>query len=151
MKLIAKIILLIASLLLLSGAGCAQPNSQSRYQVWINNPDMTQQYTFFKEVVTDTMAGALAEGIDYKALGQDTSLYMFTPDSLHIGIKVNGDTTWGGVFYMDDQTSQKYIHCAAVMRDPTTGKYSAMNITTPWVKMPTQVVMKGQIFMRRGW
>lgn len=135
-----KLLLMIASIILIAELGCAQPNTSTTVEYGIVNPVPGKTYLAFKEVSVDTSINTLVQGMDYAALPPG---YEFTLLNQH----TVGDTLFGETPPIPDDTAQVYFKAGLVQQDNTTTKYSAMTVTY-WIPLDRVEAMRAGFFIR---
>ena len=138
-----KKFLLLALLLVISITfiGSCQPNTTSKYEVGIVDPQANTDYIFFADVKTDSSSSRLVNNMDY-----------LTPDNVSgliqtlSNFRTTGDTLIGS-FTLPDTEVKRYIKGGLISKDKSNNKYSGMTVTFWYVL--DQLQKRPGFFMRK--
>jgi hypothetical protein len=136
-----KYLLVLAFIIILNTGGCAQPNTKTKIEFGIVNPQPDKIYKVFVEIRTDTLSSRLHPDMDY--LDPDVSDLMITLTNY----VVVGDTLFGEYQFADKEYAQ-YLKAGLVQVNATNLKYSAM-VVTEWVDLDRIEPKPAGFFIRK--
>lgn len=122
-----KYLLALALIIIINAGGCAQPNTRTKIEFGIVNPQPDKIYRVFAEIRSDTLSSRLYTDMDY--LDPDVSDLMITLNNYVI----IGDTLFGEHTFIDKEYNQ-YLKAGLVQVNTTNLKYSAM-VVTEWLDL----------------
>lgn len=139
MRVLIKI--LFVTILIIGIEGCAQPNTKTRIEFGIVNPQPDKHYIVFAEVKADTTTSRLMEDMDY-----------LDPDVSDLSIiltnyVVVGDTLFG-YYDFTDKSYQQYLKAGLISVNNNNMKYSPM-VVTGWVELDIVEQKPGGFFIRK--
>lgn len=136
-----KVIISILSIIFLQLVGCAQPNTKTKIEFGIVNPQPDKTYKIFAEIKTDTASSRLTDGMDY--LDPNVNDLAITLSNYN----TNGDTLFGEYAFADKEY-QQFIKAGLVQVNNNNLKYSAMTVTN-WVELDKIEPKPGGFFIRK--
>lgn len=136
-----KYLLVLAFIIIINAGGCAQPDTKTKIEFGIINPQPDKIYKVFAEIRTDTTSSRLINDMDY--LDPNVSDLMITLNNYII----IGDTLFGEYSFADKEYAQ-YLKAGLVQVNATNLKYSAM-VVTEWVDLDRIEPKPAGFFIRK--